>query len=230
VPARAAADPAAVRAAYRTGRLTSGGGGLARVPIIDYRNYLDDAPNGDVHVRYHSFSLRERLVKANGHADNHVMLLEDNRYRGNSSSPVYQDALRQMDRWLTAIADDASDAPAIAKIRRAKPADLVDACWTRTGTAQKIAETMTRDPSSRCEQLYPSASYPREVAGAPIAADIVKCQLKAVDSADYTVSFAPAELARLRRIFPTGVCDWSRPGVEQQKLTGTWLRFGTTGT
>jgi hypothetical protein len=230
VAARSTADPTAVRAAYRTGRLTSGGGGLAHVPIIDYRNYLDDAPNGDVHVRYHSFSLRQRLIKANGHADNHVMLLEDNRFRGNSSSPVYQDALRQMDRWLTALAADTSGAPAAEKIRRAKPAELVDACWTRGATPEKIAEKMTRDAGSRCEQLYPSASYPREVAGAPIAADVVKCQLTPIEPSDYTVSFAPAELARLRRIFPSGVCDWSRPGVEQQKLTGTWLRFGTTGT
>ena len=29
-----------------------------------------------------------------------------------------------------------------------------------------IAETQRRDPSTRCEQLYPSASFPREEAGA----------------------------------------------------------------
>jgi hypothetical protein len=70
---RAVGDIGAIRAAYRTGRLTSGGGGLASTPIIDYRNYLDDDKDGNVHVRYHSFSLRERLIKANGHADNHVI-------------------------------------------------------------------------------------------------------------------------------------------------------------
>ncbi len=77
--ARAVGDIGAIRAAYRTGRLTSGAGGLASTPIIDYRNYLDDDKDGNVHVRYHSFSLRERLIKANGHADNHVILVEDNR-------------------------------------------------------------------------------------------------------------------------------------------------------
>ena len=55
-----------MRAAYPTGRLTNGGVGLARIPIIDYRAYNDDAPGGDIHVRYHSFSMRERLRKANG--------------------------------------------------------------------------------------------------------------------------------------------------------------------
>jgi hypothetical protein len=231
VSARSVADPAALRAAYRTGRLTSTGGGLAGTPIIDYRNYLDDAEKGDIHVRFHSFSLRERLVKANGHADNHVILIEDNRYRANlATSPVYQDALKQMDRWLTALTEDTSEDPAIVKVRRAKPADLVDACWTRDASPQKVAEKQTRNPSSRCEQLYPSASFPREVAGGPVANDIAKCQLKAIDASEYKVSFTPDETARLRRIFPAGVCDWSKPGVEQQKLSGTWLRFGGSGT
>ena len=231
VASRSVADVAAVRAAYRTGRLTSTGGGLAGTPIIDYRNYLDDAPMGDIHVRFHSFSLRERLIKANGHADNHVILIEDNRYRANlSTSPAYQQALTYMDRWLTALADDTSGDPAIVRIRRAKPADLGDACWTRDATPQKVAETQTRNPSSRCEQLYPSASFPREVAGGPVANDIAKCQVKAIDPGDYRVAFTSDEIARLRRIFPAGVCDWSKPGVEQQKLAGTWLRFGGSGT
>ena len=28
--------------------------------------------------------------------------------------------------------------------------------------------------------------------------------------------FTNAQWARLQKVFPTGVCDWSRPGVEQQ--------------
>ena len=52
VSSRTAADLEATRAAYRTGRLTNGGGGLARTPIIEYRNYTDDQPNGDLHLRY----------------------------------------------------------------------------------------------------------------------------------------------------------------------------------
>ena len=62
-------------------------------------------------------------------------------------------------------------------------------------------------------------------AGGPIAGDILKCQLKRVTMSDYAVSFTGAERARLARIFPQGVCDWSRPGVSQQPMTDTWLRF-----
>ena len=77
VAARSVAETDAIRVAYRSGLLNNGGGGLATTPVIDYRAYRDDVPDGDVHVRYHSFSMRERMIKANGHADNHVMLTDD---------------------------------------------------------------------------------------------------------------------------------------------------------
>ena len=32
----------------------------------------------------------------------------------------------------------------------------------------------------------------------------------------------PTATARLKQVFPTGVCDWSKPGVEQQPMAGTW--------
>ena len=226
VSSRAVADLTAVGAAYRTGRVLHGGGGLASVPVIDYRNYLDDDPDGDVHIRFHSFSVRERLMKANGTADNYIILVEDNRHRGNTSSLVYREALSQMDRWLTALGEDASGDPPIVKIRRAKPADLVDACWTRDAEPEKVVEPATRAASGRCEQLYPSASFPREVAGGSIANDIVKCQLKPIALTDYAVTLTAEDMVRLNRAFPDGVCDWSKPGVEQQELGGTWLRVG----
>ena len=118
---RTVADPEAVRIAYRTGRVTSGGGGLSRIPIIDYRVYADESPKGDPHLRYHSFSMRARLIKANGTADNQVMLVEDNRDRQlyDTSSPVLRQALAQMDQWLTNLAADRSTAAPIDKIRHA---------------------------------------------------------------------------------------------------------------
>jgi hypothetical protein len=64
------------------------------------------------------------------------------------------------------------------------------------------------------------------VAGAGVAADIVKCRLKPIDPRDYGVRFTAAETARLRAIFPAGVCDWAKPGVGQQPPAGTWLSFG----
>jgi hypothetical protein len=232
VAQRMTADLEATRAAYRTGRMANGGGGLRATPIIDYRTYYDDLPGGDVHLRFHSFSTRTRLEKANGHSDNMVMLVEDRRHGDfDTASPVLVEALAQMDQWLTALSRDASaDAP-LVKLRRARPADLVDACWTKDASPQKVVERLEYR-AGRCHELYPAYSFPRGVAGAPISNDVVKCQLKPVNAADYQAAFTPEEMARLRKIFPGGVCDWSKPGVEQQPLAGTWLVFrgGSSGT
>src|SRR5690606_5563872 len=108
-PERTEADPAAIRAAYRSGRIISGAG-LANAAIVDYRSYLDLQENGDNHMKLHSSSLRERLRRANGHADNHVILVRDSRFRsgfgsGYSASPdneVLYEALASIDEWLTA--------------------------------------------------------------------------------------------------------------------------------
>ena len=223
--ARTVADTLATRAAYQTGRLTSGGGGLKDVPIIDYRAYADDQANGDIHLRYHSFSMRERLKKANGDADNQVMLQEDFRYGYYSSaSPLLLDALKQMDLWLAAIAADTAGGTQHAKVVRNKPATLQEGCLTRDATPTKIVEKMERT-SGQCAALYPAPGSPRFVAGASIAADVVKCQLKAPVAADYATAFSAAQQSRLATIFPDGVCDWSKAGVEQQGLRGTWLKF-----
>ena len=224
VAARSVGDPAAIRIAYRSGRLTNGGGGLATTPIIDIRAYRDEDPAGNIHLRYHTFTLRERLIKANGHADNQVMLTEDLKWGDSLRSPMMRQALGQMDRWLTGLSEDSSRDPQIVKVRRAKPADLVDACWTRGDVAEKIVETQVYG-SGRCDALYPAHAFPRGVAGASVAADIIKCQLKQIDQADYHASFTAVEMARLKRIFAGGVCDWSKPGVDQQPPAGTWQTF-----
>ncbi|WP_446686743.1 DUF6351 family protein [Phytoactinopolyspora halotolerans] len=226
VDERTEADAEAARIAYQTGRLTNAGGGLAEIPIIDYRPYRDDNPNGDIHVRYHTFSIRERLMKANGTTVNHVSLLEDSRYGGfSTSSPLLRHAITQMDHWLRNIATDTSNTAPIDKIAANRPAELVEGCNTRDAEPSFIAQPLDRDPDSACEQLYPSASFPREVAGESVAADIIKCQLKEPDPDDYTAQFTDTQWQRLNQIFTDGVCDYTKPGVEQQPLTGTWLRF-----
>jgi Tannase-like family of unknown function (DUF6351) len=212
VAERMVADPAAMRAAYRTGRLNQAQGGLGELPIIDYRTYYDDLPGGDVHMRFQTFTTDARLMKARGTTDNRVML----------TSPQLREALSQIDQWLSALSKDTSSDPAIVKIRRAKPSGLVDACWTKDG--QKIVEKQ-QYLAGRCNELYPSHSFPRAVAGAPITNDIIKCQLKPITASDYKLAMSSEDMARLKKIFPSGVCDWSKPGVEQQSLAGTWQSF-----
>jgi hypothetical protein len=47
---------------------------------------MDAQANGDQHVRFHSFSTRQRLIDAVGNADNQVMFVEDNRLAGSAST------------------------------------------------------------------------------------------------------------------------------------------------
>jgi Tannase-like family of unknown function (DUF6351) len=220
---RMVADPVAIRAAYRTGRLNQAQGGLGDLPIIDYRTYYDDLPGGDVHMRFQTFTTDARLMKARGTTDNRVMLTQDRQYGDfRLASPQLREALSQMDQWLTALAKDTSGDSAIIKIRRAKPSGLVDACWTKDG--QKVIEKQ-QYLAGKCNELYPSHSFPRAVAGAPITNDVIKCQLKPITASDYKVAMSSGDMARLKKIFASGVCDWSKPGVEQQTLAGTWQAF-----
>ena len=76
-----------------------------------------------------------------------------------------------------------------------------------------------------CNKLYPTFPPPRMIAGGPVTNNILKCQLKPVDVKDYSVEFTNDEKDRLKAIFSDGVCDWKKPGVEQQKPLGTWLRY-----
>ena len=53
----------------------------------------------------------------------------------------------------------------------------------------------------------------RLVAGAPLADDVLKCQLKPVDSKDDTGTMTTEEAQQLRQVFTGGVCDYSKAGV-----------------
>jgi hypothetical protein len=55
---------------------------------------------------------------------------------------------------------------------------------------------------------------------------VLKCQLKAVDPSDYNVTFTSAQWTKLQQFFAGGVCDWSKPGVEQTDELRTWASFG----
>jgi hypothetical protein len=213
IPSRTSAYLDATRRAYQGGRILGGGNGLASAAIITRMAGGDLAVNGDVHVRYHAHSIRARLINANGHADNQVIV-------GNQA-PIDL-LIEQMGRWLAAIKADHSSRPLAEKVVKNKPADAVDACWSG---GVKIVEPQTLAGPGLCNQLFPVGVPPEFVAGAPIALDIIKCQLKPVDMADYAVPFTPEQRNQLAAIFPDGVCDWSKPGVEQVRSV-PWASFG----
>jgi hypothetical protein len=222
-PERAEGDPVAARIAYETGRVTSGEGGLAITPIIEERSYLDDS--GNFHTSYYSFVMRERLRRDNGHSNNYVM------QRHGPGMSLAADNLAHMNEWLSNLALDESDEPLAVKVVSAKPRSLVESCYDAQG--KQIVEPQRFDPDrlydnteGQCNALYPPHTGPHMIAGGPLTNDVLKCQLEPLDPGDYRVVFTEAEWARLLRTFPTGVCDWSKPGVGQDATQRTWLSFG----
>jgi len=69
-------------------------------------------------------------------------------------SQVDDYALTKMDEWLTTLQKDGSSDPALTKILRAKPADLVDSCWT-TPAGERIIEPQTFS-GGKCNEMYPT--------------------------------------------------------------------------
>ncbi len=218
IGARDVADPAALKIAYQSGRVDTGGGSLSIVPIVDTRGYFDMA--GNLHDRFRSMVIRARLKAANGSADNMVALM----FPPSGTPPLRaSELLASMNQWLDNIASDTSKSSAAVKVARDKPSGLTDACWTSEG--EKIVEPQTYDGKGRCNQLYPAHADPRIMAGAPLTDDVLKCTLKPVEPTDYNVMLTPAQIAKLKATFPQGVCDYKRPGVAQQRVDGTWHRY-----
>jgi hypothetical protein len=218
VAGRDAADPAALKIAYQSGRINMGGGSLGSIPILDTRGYLD--MSGNLHDRFRSMVTRARLKETNGNADNQVTLM----FPPGGTAPLRAgEMVGLMNQWLDNVDHDTSKASAASKVVHDKPAGLVDACWTAEG--EKIVEPQTFDGKGRCNQLYPAHSDPRMVAGAPLTDEILKCTLKPVSAADYAQSLTADQMARLKSTFAQGVCDYKRPGVSQQKVDGTWHKY-----
>lgn len=215
--ARAVGDPIALRAVYASGLMNSGGGGLKNVPIIHFRAYSDN--RSDIHSRERDLTIRARLQKANGRTDNEVIWVSGAQNGGPNLAPQVLDA---MTKWLDALAADPAPL-STDKVVRHKPAEAVDAYWDASG--RKIAEVADWNPNTGYNKTYPLHSEPRLQAGAPPANDVIKCQLKPIKWSDYKVAFTPEQQARMKRIFPNGVCDYSKPGVGQVALKGVYQKY-----
>ena len=229
VPERHRADPQAGKRAIESGRILYGGAGLATTPIIDYRTYNDHREGGDIHMIVHQFSTKQRLINANGHADNQVMQV-GGQWGFSEGQDDLGNLFRQMDSWIQNIQADTMEQDPSARGGRTKPAELKDSCWDTTGEIiELIEEPIEYKSKSRCGQLYPSYPTPRQVAGAPLANDIVSCQLKPIDLDDYAISFTVEEYQQLLDVFSEGVCDWSRGDSSRASHQGTWKSFGPSG-
>jgi hypothetical protein len=226
-------DVTAVRDAYRNGLVLTGAGGLPATPIIDFRSYSDDSAGA--HDSFESFVTRARLIAANGKAGNQVIKIlprgstyDDEIYGDPNPDTSFsarneRELVRQMESWLDRIAADHQPGSPAEKVTRNRPADVSDTCWTTDG--QKIMGAGVYDVGGACSSLYPRYAGPRIAAGGPATDDVLKCELKPIDPADYPHPLRDDQLARLKAVFPTGVCDYSRPGVGQEITKTTWHSY-----
>ncbi len=210
MPQREQTTEAILNTVYAKGRISEGGGDQKVIPMIDLNIYDDSA--GDIHDRFRAFSLRDRLQSPNfviwtrGSAINSINGVIGNITSGGGGAG--DDAVPVLDQWLTS-----------GKM----PAAAVDNCPGPNGRLISGPDIYTTP--GPCRDNYPLHNDPRTAAGAPRRNDILKCQLQPVTPALYKVPFSAAQMSRLQAMFGSGVCDWSKPGVGQVPLAGTWLRY-----
>lgn len=205
-PGRTEADPAAVERMYSTGQLTEGAQ-LANVPIIDFR----PDRRADVHSNLQAEITRQRLLAVNGTDANRAAWIAP---QGESWSSMAEPAFLAMDAWLAAIEADQSKMPLPQKIIRNRPDSAADGCFT---DGHRVDDEVCSD--------YALDTDPLLVAGMPDTHDVLKCQLKPLRRGDYVVSFTDVQWARLLEVFPTGVCDWRKPGMGQDLSNVPWLSY-----
>ena len=210
VPQRTEASLKALRAVYADDLINSASLGLRTTPVIDQRLDLDFAGFGnDIHTTDWSFIIRARMLAANGTDGNQVIIENMPTAAEINAASTYE--LAEMDAWLTNIENDHSHHSAQQKVLDDKPAGLTDGCFM--SATDLVHQTLTDPGTGQCGTAYPVASNPRLVAGEPLTMPALKCSLKPLNFRDYPVTFTAAEQAELRQAFPTGVCDYNRPGV-----------------
>jgi hypothetical protein len=199
---RTRANHSALRNAYRSGMINETNN-LNRTAIIDCRG-----PNpGLFHDAYRAFAVRARLDRAHGGHGN--QLIWEGPVNLSADTQCELNSFLAMDRWLTGVETDRSKAPLARKIVRDNPG-LTDRCYD--GNGRKLSDGLCPAGVVNVE------GTPRTVAGDSITTDANKCQLKPLDrNADYgPLPFTDAQWNKLKAVFPRGVCDYSKPGVEQQ--------------
>lgn len=208
---RSEADREGLRNFYRTGQFTYGRN-LAKVPSMDLRG--DNTV--DFHSNVHREIVRARLDRSWGSHESQVYWFDVAVPLAGAPS-LDERTFEVVNEWLGAIEQDTSAAAIEAKVVRNKPAAAVDGCFL---AGQPV------DNETVCEAAYTENVLPRMAAGMPITGDVLKCRLKPLYRADYRIHgirFTDSQWTRLLETFPTGVCDWSKPGVGQQRPREPWL-------
>jgi hypothetical protein len=241
-PARDSMPASVAHRAYLIGAVT-GRGALGRAPVIDLATYLDLIPSADIHDDQRPFQVRARLATQGADGTQSI-------WRGIS---LPSDARPVLDRWISNL-DRLPVPDSRAAVAAARPSGAGDRCIVAAGASLgPSAVTLPlglavgtpggqlpvpsvplgasfpeRQSASAgvCNAIFHADTSPRQVAGGPLREDVIKCQLKPVEAGDYRAALTAAQLAELRRVFPDGVCDWSKPAVGDVAHSVEWPTVG----
>ena len=204
-------DLEAMQAAYEDGLVFRGD---IDIPVIDWRHYLEAELN--MHNSHQSFASRQRIRDYRGNSDNQVIWFTD--ALGGAQFDQTPEALEVIDDWMTNILAN----PDLG-VAGNKPDLAVDRCFDTFGSEIASGDDvwdgiLDDNTQGDCTALFPVYGTSRIVAGGPFKGSIFKCELKPVGKAiadgDYGVwAPTPTEQAMLHQIFPSGVCDFSKPDV-----------------
>jgi hypothetical protein len=206
-PDRLKADQPALANAYRSGAVNSTNN-LDKVAIIDLRG----PDPGAFHDAYRSWAIRARLEREHGTFANQVIWFGETPLVGDANYAT--EGFIAIDRWLAAVEADHGSASLATKIIRDRPTDLNDRCSNVEGA--ELISLPGVGEVCQLKEVQTRYGTPHTVAGEGVETDKNKCALKPLLQTDYyPITFSNAQWQRLQLAFPTGVCDWSKPGASQ---------------
>jgi hypothetical protein len=214
---RFTANQPALANAYRSGAVNETNN-LKGVPIIDLRG----PDPGAFHDAYRTWTMRARLEKQEGHFPrNHVIWFGHAPLIGDAS--YASQAFLAVDRWLARVEKDKRHISRERKVAQDRPGDIQDRCSQIPGVEQ--AELPGVGQVCKQETVQTRFATPAMVAGEGVRTDTNKCRLKRLLRTDYyPIEFSDQEWSTLKKVFPTGVCNWSRSGVSQRGAI-PWLTY-----
>jgi hypothetical protein len=209
--ARMDADRFALKRVYKSGAVDQADN-LDKVAIIDMRG----PDPGAFHDVYRTYVMRARLDREHGTHANQVL------WRGQvpiAGDPTFtDDSIVAIDQWLRNVEKDKRRTSLASKILRHKPKTLTDRCTDGNGNDV---------PAAECDAVVQAYSDPQIEGGMPKTDDTLRCNIKPLRRSDYAnVTFTDAQWTAMQRLFPNGICDFSKPGVDRVKTT-PWQTYQT---
>lgn len=249
VPERHAMDPEVASILYRLGGVI-GRGALAETPVLDVAPYLDLIPVANIHEAVRPFVIRARLAERGHEASQAIWrgVL--------TQADAYDDMAAWLDGVTAARPPHGGDHAAAVAAGRPDGfgdrcafgtiggrLDLPQGITAPLGLAElpllpgqdlpdlglPLRVDVPEDFESGlgpCSIVLPVTRTPRMVAGMPLSDDVVKCQRRPLDPADYPTALDDEQRARLEALFPDGVCDYTKPAAEDVERSLLWVSVG----